>query len=176
MTVYANDVIDAVFDCSKLSTCDITCVGPHKPKIRTVTRECGCTGEWIFHSFWLRNIISFLIYTIMNASRVSFIDGLSRVVWKHLHPGAFTVWVNCDASGEILQQKALRGKQSMTDSIGTRNEKTCPFSKYIKKQIEWNSLKFRMTGLIIALGSISINGIWIGILLRVNDDLRLTWL
>lgn len=174
MTLYANQVLDAVFDCSRLPSCDITCVGPHKQKLKTVTKECGCTGEWIFHSFWLRNIVSFLIYIIMNTSRVSFIDGLSRVLWRHLHPGGFTVWVNCNASGEILQQKAMLRREKLNQIEGS--QVTCPLSRYIKKQLDWNSLKFRMGGFIMVLGSVSINGIWIGILFRINDDLRLMWL
>ena len=111
----------------------------------------------------------------MNASRVSFIDGLSRVLWRHLHPGGFTVWANCDASGEIIQQNAVEHRKANMDQMNEQ-QMTQSLSGYIKQQLDWNSLKFRMVGVLIVLGSISINGIWIGVLFRVNDDLRLMWL
>ena len=169
-------ILDSVFDCSRLPSCDVTCEGPHKAKLRKVTKECSCTGEWLFHSYWLRNILSFLIYVLLNLSRVLFIDGLSRVLWRHLHPGGFTFWANCSINGEIITQEKgfYCEERKYHNNNGEKHGKK--LDKIIKKQIHRNSLKFKMTGFMMILGSISMNGIWIAILLRVNDDLRLVWM
>eukprot|EP00957_Ditylum_brightwellii_P153071 11651663-Ditylum_brightwellii.AAC.2 len=36
---------DATFSCEKLPSCDVTCKGPHKDKLRIAAKECGCTIE-----------------------------------------------------------------------------------------------------------------------------------
>ena len=95
------------FDCNALvPACEITCQGPHKRKIDIVTKECGCTFEWLFHSMWLQFGISCTLFLLLNASRIFFIDGLARVLWKILHPGTFTVWATWDESGVFISQSS----------------------------------------------------------------------
>jgi hypothetical protein len=175
-----------------LPSCDITCIGPQKEKLEKAAKECSCIGEWMFHSYGLRGILSFLIFLILNISRKTLIDGLARILWRNLHPGAFTVWATCDSSGDIITNKE-KGNKSHQIVRGTKRKKRrtnehiegerdassqegFTLSLGIKNQLEWNSFKFRMTGLAMLLASISLNSIWIAIVVNARDELRLTWL
>lgn len=146
----------------------------------------------MFHSYGLRGVLSFLIFLILNISRNTLVDGLARILWRNLHPGAFTVWATCDSSGVIVTNK-VKGNKSHHILRGTKRKKGrtnehiegervassqegFTLSLGIKNQLEWNSFKFRMTGLMMVFLSISLNSIWIAIVLKARDELRLAWL
>ena len=173
---------DAIFNCSTLPTCDITCSGPHKDKIKKVTKECGCIGEWLFHSFWLRGIFAAFIFVILNVSRLTFIEGLTRILWESLHPGSFTVWATCDESGNTITKKKANsnlGKEACTvrnDQTLGASERSITVTSTIKSQLDLETFKFRMVGLMMVFGSFSLNAIWVLIVFRTQDEIRLKWL
>lgn len=167
----------AVFDCSVLPSCDVTCIGPQKEKLRKAAKECSCIGEWLFHAYWLRGVLSFLIFIILNISRVTLVDGLARILWKNLNPGAFTVWATCDSSGTIItNRKEGEGNQHSFQDDDDSFPQGFVLTLGIKNQLKWNAFKFRMMGVMMVLSSLSLNAIWIAIVVQAKDDLHLTWL
>ena len=161
---------NAIFDCRELPTCNITCSGPRKDKLRRVTKECSCIGQWLFHSYWLRAVLSVVIFAILNISRITFIDGLAKILWKSLHPGSFTVLATCDESGSITgQNEKQNGQQKHSNTKVAHTALT----KNIVDQLEINSLKFRMGGLILVIGSLLLNILWLTILLKLRGDLSM---
>lgn len=174
---------NSVYNCAALRNCDVTCSGPHKETIKQFSKQCSCVSEWTFHSFWLRTILALLIFVIMNTSRKIIVDGLAMLFWKHLHPGTFAVCFTCNSDGTIRSGgmvKSWNGRHSVSSVESSRETKegseALILTDEIKRQILWNSFKFQMTGILLIIGALSMNALWIGVALRVNDNLRLYWL
>ena len=116
-----------------------------------------------------------MVFALMNASRVGFIDGLSRYLWKELHPGIFSVWATCDERGKFLARSFQAG--SFTERRqGSPQHHTVRLNKEIKKQIEWNSFVFRAGGVMIMIVAILLNIPWIMVVRRSPDTSRPKWL
>lgn len=167
----------ATFDCDILSPCQLTCIGPHKEKLRRVSKECGCITEWFFHSIWLQTFISLMVFALLNISRLGFVDGLARVLWKSLHPGAFTVRATCDEKGKFMETSTLLHIEKF--SVDTNHDKQSQLIRFngeIKKQIDWNSFVFRMSGAIMMIIALSLNAVWILLILKIPDATRPKWL
>lgn len=109
----------------------------------------------------------------MNASRVGFIDGLSRYIWKSLHPGTFSVWATCDERGKFLAKSFHVG--SLTEK-GQEPRHSIRLNGEIRKQIEWNSFVFRIGGAAIMIVAILLNVPWIMVVRRSPDTSRPKWL
>lgn len=125
-----------------------------------------------------------VIFLILNISRITFIDGLARIFWKSLHPGSFTVWTTCDEAGSIII-KHQKDEDSADDQDNLRSKyqesrkgqkRRISLTSSIVEQLDKNSFKFRISGLVMVLGAFSLNLLWIAILLRTQDHFRLKWL
>ena len=167
----------------------MTCTGPNKEKLRTVTKECGCTIEWFIHSVWLKGLISLMVYALMNASRLGFVDGLSRVLWKSLHPGTFTVWATCDVDGKLLPSGTTSTKNMILSNeveseFGTETTvteemsiaKSAYLSDEIRDQIQKSSMIFQMGGIGMMVVSLLLNVPWILVVRWSPDGTRPKWL
>jgi hypothetical protein len=117
--------------------------------------------------------MSILIFLILNVSRITFVDGLARMLWKHLHPGSFTVYATCDESGAIIIKDKKRSEEESNQNI---QHTGVALTSSIVHQLALNSFKFRMGGLMMVLGSISLNLLWVVIVVKVKSDLSLKWL
>lgn len=181
------------FDCNALPACEITCQGPHKRKIDIVTKECGCTFEWLFHSMWLQFGISCTIFLLLNASRIFFIDGLARVLWKRLHPGTFTVWATCDESGVFISQSSRftqwehgDKRENENDSDESRDgggdkrllfpSKSIRMTSNIRNEIDRHAWYFKVGGWFMMVGALLVNIPWILLMIHGSDEMRPTWL
>mmetsp|Transcript_3359 Transcript_3359/g.6107 ORF Transcript_3359/g.6107 Transcript_3359/m.6107 type:complete len:913 (-) Transcript_3359:38-2776(-) len=155
---------DEIFRCDVLPACDITCNGPHRPKIESVTRQCGCTFEWYLHSAWLQSMLTFLIYLLMNASRMTLFEGLSRIFCKKLHPGYMTVLSTCGHEGELIHADASREAEEGRSEASKRK-------KYVERTIR----NFQRLGVLMAICSILINIIWVYLLQKVKNSTKPEW-
>ncbi len=170
------NLVDATFQCEALSSCQVTCMGPQKEKLKQASKECGCIIEWFVHSIWLRGVITLLVFGLLNASRMGFIDGLARLCWKSLHPGTFSVWATCDDQGKFLSQSFHAGGFTTNTDGQESPSHTIYLNGEIRKQIERNSLAFRIGGAVIIVFSILLNVPWIIVLIRSPDTTRPNWL
>ena len=87
------EIADAIFDCEELTTCEMTCDDPRREVLAPATEKCGCAIEWFLHSEWLGNGLVFFLYFFMNVTRLFFIAGLTRLLWKFIYPERFTVLI-----------------------------------------------------------------------------------
>ncbi len=170
-----SNLFDATFDCEVLPSCLVTCTGPHKEKLRKISKECGCLAEWFLHSVWLQGIIAIMVFALLNASRVGFINGLTRVLWKSLHPGTFTVWATCNEKGKFLAQSFNAASLSFK-SDGEIPSQSIRLNGQIRKEIEWNSFVFRVGGALLMIVALSLNIPWILVLVRSSDATSPKWL
>jgi len=110
-------------------------------------------------------ILSFLIFGLMNGSRVIFVDGLARVLWRRLHPGTFSVWATCDSDGVLLAPDLIDGDENCGYSM--KDE--------MKKQIDSSTRWFHLGGCMMMAGAICMNICWIVLIMKVPDMTRLDW-
>jgi hypothetical protein len=167
----------AIFNCSSLPECDITCSGPNKQKIRQITKECSCATEWFLHSYWLHGILSLLIYILMNISRSLLVNGIARVFWRKLHPCVFTVVATCDQDGMIVTRNTNQIQDLFRKNKNKhRNADNWRKNYIVKKEIDRNSILLQMTGLGYILGAILLNLLWIIIIFKAPDATNVSWL
>ena len=81
----------------------------------------------------------------------------------------------CDSTGAIITKDILKKVGEGTHNIEIPST-SAQLSQSIKKKIEWNSLVFRMGGLVIMLGSLSLKFIWIHLVLNAPDATKVQWL
>jgi hypothetical protein len=170
---------EAIFDCSTLPYCDITCPGPHKDRLRRITKECSCLTEWFVHSLCFRWLLSILIFGLMNSSRVIFVNGLAKVIWRRLHPGTFTVWATCDETGAIITQLGSDDKNEEGLHLDNNsNRKSIPANlvRDIKTTIERNSFKFRLGGFAAMFLAALMNLSWFLLVINAPDASKVKWL
>ena len=170
---------EAIFDCSALPHCDITCPGPHKDRLRRITKECSCLTEWFVHSLCFRWLLSILIFGLMNSSRVIFVNGLAKVIWRRLHPGTFTVWATCDENGAIITQLESDDKNeegSHLDNNSKRKSMPANLVRDIKTTIERNSFKFRLGGFAAMFLAALMNLSWFLLVMNAPDASKVKWL
>ena len=175
------ELIDAIFECDALPKCDTTCVSPRKDRIQQTTKECSCIVEWFFHAFWLRGILSFLIFAILNITRIAFMNGLARVIWKHLHPGTFTVLATCDTTGNVITQNSNEDVDVHVSKNDKGNNVDMPSASTrltfsIQNKIRWNAFIFRSVGVIMIFISLALNAVWILLVRNAPDATELQWL
>ena len=154
---------DAVFICDNLPLCNNFCQGPNQAKIRRATRECGCMTEWYLHSLWLKIVLSLLVFSLCNTSRVVFVDGLARLYWQRLNSGVFVVETNCTQDGRLITKR-------IKDEKGEGK-----VQEYIKAEIDRNMIKYQAVGL--ALMVVAVFGIILcGYLLGCISHKAPSWL
>lgn len=185
---------NAIFNCSFLPECDITCPGPNKQKLRQITKECSCALEWFFHSHLLQGILSLLIFVLLNISRSLLVNGISRVFWKKLHPGIFTVVATCNQDGLLVAKNAKTieersqnlhknnitpssySQSQVDDSCSPAKASTWRKNYIMKEEIDRNSFILQMTGLVLILGAFLLNVIWIILIFQAPDATEVAWL
>jgi hypothetical protein len=115
-----------------------------------------------------------MVFALLNASRIGFIDGLARIIWKKLHPGTFTVWATCDNKGKFLAQSFHPG--SLTASNDEIPSQSIRLNQEVRKQIDWNSFVFQMGGAVLMIMALSLNVPWVMVVLRSPDVTRPKWI
>lgn len=153
---------DATFDCEQVATCSVTCPEPRKPLLRASSMRCGCAVEWYLHSKWMGTTFAFLLYVFMNMARVMFFSGITRLLWKRLHPARFTMLATCDLNGSLVTSSKISGKshQDLVNAIQIRS-KAGPVAKELGARLRSCVRNFYITGAGLLLGSIVANGVWI---------------
>ncbi len=179
---------EAIFDCTTLPSCGMTCKSPHKEKIRRVTKECGCIVEWFFHAVWLRTILSFFIFIVMNVSRIRFINGLANFVWRHLRPAAFTVLATCSDDGEVDtndRDEVDDGEGLDTSHHSIKNDEKEEHTKIshgskvtssISEKIERSTNAFEFKGKLLMIAALSTNVLWVSVVFITPDQTKIKWL
>ena len=169
------NIVSSVFDCEKLISCNITCGEPNKEKIKMLTRECGCLVEWIVHSVWLEIILVFIVYVLLNISRVFFLQGLAYLFWNKIHPSIYTLTASCNIKGELLFGNTHKhdGEKSK-DSANELSENNLTSSAQSKLRSQLRM--FNLTGGLKIFVAILLNVFWIYIIFSIKDKTRLDWL
>ena len=152
---------DAVFYCGDVPDCVVTCSGPNQELVKTVTEQCGCTIEWLFHATWFRFSIAACIYILMNASRVLFVSALCKLLWRHLSPGIFTYRATCDHHGNVLAPRDTEKFDSFTGPDGS-----------LKRELDRTLLRFATFAWAQVALAACMNVPWIYFLREVQHDIQ----
>uniref|UniRef100_A0A7S2RH00 Uncharacterized protein n=1 Tax=Rhizochromulina marina TaxID=1034831 RepID=A0A7S2RH00_9STRA len=151
---------DAVFYCGDIPDCALTCGGPNRQLLRTVTEQCGCMVEWLFHSSFFKFSIALIIYILMNASRVILTRALCKVFWRYLSPGIFTYKATCDNHGNVLAPRGTEKYESFTGPNGA-----------LKKELDWTLKRYVGLAWVEVLVALALNVPWIVFLQRASHDI-----
>ena len=157
------EIKDSIFQCDAMPYCDVTCEGPNQDVLGQTTRECGCTVEWFLHSLWLKVVLSLMVYGITNASRISFVNGLSRLLWHRMHPNHFTILSSCRGDGTLMNKHHSKDEQNEQAAL-------------IRHEIGRNMLRFQAKGLAMVVCAVFANIAWIYALRLVNSSSTPGWL
>ena len=165
----------AVFDCEQLGTCSVTCPGPHRSLLDGISQRCGCTLEWYGHSKLMQSIFAFFVFVFMNIARITFFSGLTRLLWRQIYPGRFTVSATCDSDGAIVTSSNARGSSHkdfiiaiQAKSKGTEDNQ---LSREFHSKLSRCLRNFYTTGIVLLLVSVLANGVWIYALLVTSQSL-----
>lgn len=154
---------DSIFQCEAMPYCDVTCEGPKQEVLGQTTRECGCTVEWFLHSLWLKVVLSLMIYGITNASRIGFVNGLSRLLWHRMHPNHFTILSSCHGDGTLMNKHHSKDEQNEQAAL-------------VRHEINRNMLRFQAKGLAMVVCAVFANIAWIYAVRLVNSSSTPDWL
>jgi hypothetical protein len=165
---------DAVFNCDALPTCDLSCGGPHRPKMEKVSETCGCMVEWGMHSVWIQVLLSVIIYVLVNMSRIGLVTGCCKLFWSAIHPGLFTFKGTATRDGELVVGRQFREKEEAVLSEGGKRledgtgkgeadggAKIKTFGILIKEGLDKILPKYRLKGLPQVIMALAINIPWI---------------
>jgi hypothetical protein len=160
----------------------MTCSEPRREVLTASTEKCGCAIEWFLHSEWLGNGLAFFLYFFMNATRLFFVAGLTRLLWKYIYPQRFTVLVTCDSNGGLVTApkgsdashddliKAIQVR-SFTAQQSSNNEEDGLLSKELREKFDRSLSNYYMTGTVMITISFIACCIWVYVLILVSRSL-----
>ncbi|KAK1744421.1 hypothetical protein QTG54_004954 [Skeletonema marinoi] len=171
---------DAVFDCESIPTCSIECEPPRKQLLNDASERCGCTFEWYIHSQWMGTALAFVIYLCMNIARVLFFAGLTRILWKQIHPERFTVVATCNSDGALVTSTHVSGNshQDLMLAIQTKSNKSQDeatshneLSATLNAKLDRCIRNFYRVGVALLVASIVVNMMWLSFVLLISRSL-----
>jgi hypothetical protein len=89
----------AMFDCSALPTCQLTCGGPDEIMLARRSKDCMCRVEWFWNAHLLQGSLVIVIFLVLNISRDLVCSGLLRVWWSMFLPPVMNVLISVPLSG-----------------------------------------------------------------------------
>ena len=120
------------------------------------------------HSVWIGKTLSLLLYVLMNVAQVSFISGITRLLWKHVYPEMFTVMATCDSKGSLVPRSKISGASHeglihaiQTRSIPDGSADDGELSKELHAKLRRCLRNFSVTGITLLMVSLCANGLWI---------------
>merc|ERR1712046_471273 len=85
--------------------------------VQHFSQICGCNGEWLLHSYFMRFALAVVIYICLNCSRIMVVAGVAKLLWRHLSTGEFRFIDACTEEGlamaardEAALEKAVKSK------------------------------------------------------------------
>jgi hypothetical protein len=171
---------DAIFDCESIPTCSIECELPRKPLLSEASEQCGCTLEWYIHSQWMGTALAFVIYLCMNVARVLFFAGLTRVLWKQIHPERFTVVATCNSDGALVTSKRVSGDshQDLMLAIQSKSNKSedettshHELSATLNAKLDRCIRNFYRVGVALVISSLVVNVTWLTFVMLTSRSL-----
>jgi hypothetical protein len=149
---------DGIFRCTALPTCSLTCDGPDKQLIHSVTKQCGCMMEWGFHAGFFQITIAIVVFALLNTARVLFVRGVLILNWKKMTPNLFEYLANCRRNGKFVEP--------------TYRVKDVPYSQVLRQDLDKKLKRFEIMGYAFILGAIVINVPWIVFLSLAAQDIE----
>lgn len=180
---YDWEINDAIFDCEELATCEMTCNEPRREMLNPATEKCGCAIEWFLHSEWLGNGLAFFLYFFMNVTRLFFVAGLTRLLWKYIYPERFTVLVTCDSTGGLVTTsretfashddliKAIQVKSFSSRIKDGDGEEDRHLSKDLRAKLARSLYNYYITGAGFIAISFFACGVWVYVIVIVSQSL-----
>ncbi len=176
---------DAIFDCESIPTCSIECELPRKELLNEASERCGCTLEWYIHSQWLGTALAFVIYLCMNIARVLFFAGLTRVLWKQIHPERFTVVATCNSDGALVTSSHVSGNshhdlmlaiqtksnRSLDDEADDEETSQDELSATLNAKLDRCTRNFYRVGVALLVASFAVNVVWLSFVFLTSRSL-----
>jgi hypothetical protein len=113
----------AVYDCSQLPLCKVSCNGPSEEILQATTKSCSCMIEWLWNAYIAQGALALLVFFTLNLSRVLLCRGLVRVWWRMLSPPVFQCLTDCNEQGVTLQ--LITDDRNGEDKLMERTELGC---------------------------------------------------
>ena len=175
---------DAIFDCESIPTCSVECEPPRKAFLAEASERCGCTVEWYIHSQWLGTALGFVIYLCMNIARVLFFAGLTRILWKHIHPNRFTVLTTCNSDGALVAPAYAKGESQHDLMLAIQTKSNAAFdddedettsqhelSAALNEKLDHCIRSFYRVGTALLIASFAVNITWLTFVLLTSRSL-----
>jgi len=74
----------ALFDCNVIEPCDFGCLEPNRELLTHLTWKAGCEVEGTIHASLLSAVLSFVVFLIINVSRLLLVRGCRLFFWRSL--------------------------------------------------------------------------------------------
>ena len=108
-------------------------------------------------------------------SRITLIMGITRIMWKKIHPGLFNYKATCDRDGGLVVKydKTVEGEDPEHEIEGRVHARVGKkFSVLLKEQLDIILPKFRNKGFPQVLMAILINAPWIYLLHSIAIEIE----
>lgn len=148
----------SLFNCSKLSLCEVECDGPNNDTIRSATFNAGCNVEWYLHANFLGFFLSLLVFVLLNVSRGIFLRGLVHLLWRNVAIPKFSYIGSCYETGQLVFPSAV-----------TKEGKS--MKQVIREALKQSLKKLTRMGYIFLFTTVILNLPWIILLYILSKDL-----
>lgn len=153
-----NGVTSRLFDCSAIDPCSFGCADPNEPNLRGSAFNAACTSEWYLHSTGLGVLMTTAVFFLMNMSRLIFLRGVVKVIWRHLSSHKFSFLASCTEDGDIVYPEEVTKKNKA-------------FRKVIMHRLRIALRRFEAEGLFVTIFGAALNLPWIIILVVLKKNL-----
>jgi len=147
---------DARFECSALPTCDVTCDGPNAPLLEAATEQCGCSSEWLMHTWWAQVAGACVVYVVLNFSRLTVMSAVCRLCWRWMSPNCFTYRATMTLDGHYLGAP-WSGKYPT-------------FKKLLSTELKDTLKSYERKAWLMLIAGIGVNYVWISYFLYFSDS------
>ncbi len=181
---------NALFKCSSLPTCSVSCAGPEGTIIGSSSQVCSCSAEWYLHSSVLQALLKCTIYVILNISRILLTRSVAMLMRKFLSQAHLECRIKCSQAGHIITDNGGHGADkdrvakteisniadahcySTTSEEGEGKQQQALYDTVLLQEaIEAALLHHQRKAIAFFVVGILINSIWIAPLVVLEDSI-----
>eukprot|EP01033_Poteriospumella_lacustris_P011593 gene11593-8263_t len=111
----------AMFDCTAIPQCHLTCDGPNEVLLQRRSKDCMCRMEWFWNAHLLQGVLVVVIFLLLNISRDLCFSGLLRVWWARFLPPVVPVAIDVP-----IQKSRRKRNQHRKNRLASQNTSSSP--------------------------------------------------
>ena len=155
------NMTSAIYNCSKISPCEIGCAGPSNDVVTRDVYTGACVAEWWIHGSLMGSVMTVVMFVLINIARIELVNATVKAWWRLLAPAEFSYYGSCERDGTLIYPEST-------------SEEGMYLQEVVKKAVHLRIASWEKGAYIHMLYALTLNVPWIFLLVVLSRDLTFT--